>query len=88
MAHQSIQFLTAEHLELRDRVEKHLVSLEGITFAGVSLLPGEVGLAAKITVGTNNLPIGKAQLINIVPYLEREAGLVNVEIVLTRGRAG
>lgn len=84
----SVRPLTADDLKLRNKIEEHLVSLAHIVFAGVSLLALEDGqLAAKITVGTDRLLIGKAQLTAIVPWIQQQ-GLVDIELELVRGRTG
>lgn len=85
-AHSSVPHLSAGALELRNQVEERLVGFEFIDFAGVSLLPTEVGLVAKITLGTSRLKLAQAQLANIVSYLEKVEGMPVAEVILTRGR--
>jgi hypothetical protein len=89
MSHRSVAFLSEEDLQLRDRIEQRMIALEGIAFAGLSTLKGaedSAPTAYMLTLGTDNLGLGKAQLINVVSILEKEE-LTNVEVQLVRGVA-
>ena len=76
----AVEHLTEDRKRVRDLVETHLVSLEGVDFCGVSF----AGDATLVTLGTTDLEVARAQLLVVVPFLA-ELDLVNVEVVLTRG---
>jgi hypothetical protein len=84
-AHSSVPHLSEEKVASRDQLESDLLTYEGIDFVGVSFLITEDKDIVKITLGTTQLDIAKAQLLNIVPYLERQ-GLTDIEVELVRGR--
>ena len=85
MAREEIPHLSTDKLALRRELEDVLLAYETVTFVSVGF--SDKSNTVLLSLGTNNMNIAKAQLITIIPYLERRMAQIGpVELHILKGR--